>query len=101
MLKITGEGSDPTFAAKEKMSPGFTVADLEQKLATEKNHFQQCLAAMALSWRRRADGAVFPRDKACGDGLTPRAVAELQNLKLDHVLQGGPVNNGLRERRAR
>ena len=43
-----------------------------------------------------ADGAVFPRDKACGDGLTPRAVAELQNLKLDHVLQGGPVNNGLR-----
>ena len=24
--KITGEGSDPTFAAKEKMSPGFTVA---------------------------------------------------------------------------
>lgn len=43
-----------------------------------------------------ADGAVFPRDKACGDGLTPRAVAELQNLKLGHVLQGGPVNNGLR-----
>jgi len=34
---------------------GFTVADFEQKLATEKNHFQQCLAAMALSWRRRAD----------------------------------------------
>ncbi|HET7902843.1 MAG TPA: geranylgeranyl reductase family protein [Candidatus Nanopelagicales bacterium] len=43
-----------------------------------------------------ADGAVFPRDKACGDGLTPRAVAELRTLKLDHVLQGGPVNNGLR-----
>ena len=42
------------------------------------------------------DGAVFPRDKACGDGLTPRAVAELQHLKLDHVLLGGPVNNGLR-----
>ncbi|MFN8156973.1 MAG: geranylgeranyl reductase family protein [Candidatus Nanopelagicales bacterium] len=43
-----------------------------------------------------ADGAVFPRDKACGDGLTPRAVAELRTLKLDHVLEGGPVNNGLR-----
>jgi len=42
------------------------------------------------------DGAVFPRDKACGDGLTPRAIAELQHLKLDHVLQGGPVNKGLR-----
>ena len=43
-----------------------------------------------------ADGATFPRDKACGDGLTPRAVAELEHLKLDHVLQGGPVNKGLR-----
>ena len=43
-----------------------------------------------------ADGAVFPRDQACGDGLTPRAIAELQHLKLDHVLQGGPVNKGLR-----
>jgi geranylgeranyl reductase family protein len=43
-----------------------------------------------------ADGAVFPRDKACGDGLTPRAVAELQHLKADHILQGAPVNNGLR-----
>jgi len=43
-----------------------------------------------------ADGATFPRDKACGDGLTPRAVAELEHLKLDHILQGGPVNKGLR-----
>ena len=42
------------------------------------------------------DGAEFPRDKACGDGLTPRAVAELQTLKLDHILEGAPVNNGLR-----
>jgi geranylgeranyl reductase family protein len=43
-----------------------------------------------------ADGAEFPRDKACGDGLTPRAVAELRRLKLDHVLEGAPVNKGLR-----
>ncbi|HRZ56302.1 MAG TPA: sialidase family protein, partial [Candidatus Paceibacterota bacterium] len=35
--------------------PGFTVADLEQKLATEKKPFQRCLAAMGLSWRRHAD----------------------------------------------
>ena len=42
------------------------------------------------------DGAVFPRDKACGDGLTPRAVAELYHLKLDHILDGAPVNRGLR-----
>ena len=30
-----------------------------------------------------ADAAVFPRDKACGDGLTPRAVAEFEQLGLD------------------
>jgi menaquinone-9 beta-reductase len=42
------------------------------------------------------DGAEFPRDKACGDGLTPRAIAELQHLKLDHILEGAPVNKGLR-----
>ncbi len=35
--------------------PGFTVADLEKKLATETKPFQQCLAALALSWRKRAD----------------------------------------------
>jgi hypothetical protein len=35
--------------------PGFTVADLERKLAPETKPFQQCLAAMALSWRQRAD----------------------------------------------
>lgn len=34
---------------------GFTVADLEKKLATETKPFQQCLAALALSWRKRAD----------------------------------------------
>ena len=38
----------------------------------------------AAAWAARAghdvlviDAANFPRDKACGDGLTPRAVAEL------------------------
>ena len=35
--------------------PGFTVPDLERKLEAEKQPFQQCLAAMALSWRKRAD----------------------------------------------
>jgi hypothetical protein len=35
--------------------PGFTVADLERQLAAETRPFQQCLAAMGLSWRRRAD----------------------------------------------
>jgi len=35
--------------------PGFTVADLEQTIVTHASPFQQCLAAMGLSWRRRAD----------------------------------------------
>ena len=29
-----------------------------------------------------ADAAVFPRDKPCGDGLTPRAIAELEHRGL-------------------
>jgi hypothetical protein len=34
---------------------GFTVEDLRKKLTAETKPFQQCLAAMALSWRKRAD----------------------------------------------
>lgn len=34
---------------------GFSPEELEQKLATEKQPFQQCLAAMGLSWRRRLE----------------------------------------------
>lgn len=43
-----------------------------------------------------ADAAVFPRDKTCGDGLTPRAVAELQRLGLEDWLRAHTVNQGLR-----
>jgi menaquinone-9 beta-reductase len=43
-----------------------------------------------------ADAAVFPRDKTCGDGLTPRAVGELARLGLDGWLRGRAVNTGLR-----
>jgi geranylgeranyl reductase family protein len=42
------------------------------------------------------DAAVFPRDKTCGDGLTPRAVGELQRLGLDDWLRAHTVNQGLR-----
>ena len=43
-----------------------------------------------------ADAAVFPRDKTCGDGLTPRAIEELNRLGLtDWVLSHG-TNKGLR-----
>jgi geranylgeranyl reductase family protein len=42
------------------------------------------------------DAAVFPRDKACGDGLTPRAVAELDLLGLGDWVRGRARNRGLR-----
>jgi menaquinone-9 beta-reductase len=43
-----------------------------------------------------ADAAVFPRDKTCGDGLTPRAIGELQRLGLGDWLRAHTVNHGLR-----
>jgi geranylgeranyl reductase family protein len=43
-----------------------------------------------------ADAAVFPRDKACGDGLTPRAMAELDRLGLSPWMDGRVRNWGLR-----
>jgi geranylgeranyl reductase family protein len=57
----------------------------------------------AATWAARAgldtllvDAAVFPRDKTCGDGLTPRAVGELQRLGLEDWLRAHTVNRGLR-----
>jgi menaquinone-9 beta-reductase len=42
------------------------------------------------------DSATFPRDKACGDGLTPRAVAELRLLGLGDWLDSRIRHHGLR-----
>jgi geranylgeranyl reductase family protein len=57
----------------------------------------------AAAWAARAgrdvvlaDAAVFPRDKACGDGLTPRAIAELDLLGLGDWVRGRARNRGLR-----
>jgi len=57
----------------------------------------------AAAWAARAgndvlviDSAGFPRDKACGDGLTPRAVAELERLGLGGWLDGHIRHRGLR-----
>ena len=57
----------------------------------------------AAAWAARAgrevtlvDAAVFPRDKTCGDGLTPRAIGELQRLGLDDWVRAHTVNHGLR-----
>ena len=57
----------------------------------------------AAAWSARAgkqvtiiDSATFPRDKPCGDGLTPRAIAELSSLGLASWLTGQARNLGLR-----
>ncbi|MEQ4500290.1 geranylgeranyl reductase family protein [Nocardioides kribbensis] len=57
----------------------------------------------AAAWAARAgldvlltDAATFPRDKTCGDGLTPRAVGELQRLGLEPWLRERVTSRGLR-----
>jgi menaquinone-9 beta-reductase len=42
------------------------------------------------------DSATFPRDKTCGDGLTPRAIAELRLLGLGPWLAEHIAHHGLR-----
>src|SRR3954462_4261102 len=44
--------------------------------------------------------AAFPRDKICGDGLTPRAVKQLVTMGFDLDEPGWQKNNGLRIVRA-
>ncbi len=57
----------------------------------------------AAAWAARAgrdvvlaDAATFPRDKPCGDGLTPRAIAELDRLGLGDWVRAHGINRGLR-----
>ncbi|MGY2082582.1 geranylgeranyl reductase family protein [Blastococcus sp. SYSU DS0539] len=57
----------------------------------------------AAAWAARAghdvvvaDASVFPRDKTCGDGLTPRAIAELDRLGLGDWARSKARNRGLR-----
>jgi len=38
----------------------------------------------------------FPREKTCGDGLTPRAVRQLGDMGLEHALAGAHRFGGLR-----
>src|SRR5512144_1856474 len=40
--------------------------------------------------------SAFPRDKVCGDGLTPRAVKQLVSLGIDLHAPGCQSNHGLR-----
>ena len=61
------------------------------------------LAPPPAAWCARAgldvlviDSQQFPRDKACGDGLTPRAIAEMTRLGMADWLTDRPRNWGLR-----
>ena len=38
----------------------------------------------------------FPREKTCGDGLTPRAVRQLADMDLEGALAGSHRYSGLR-----
>ena len=42
------------------------------------------------------DAQTFPRDKTCGDGLTPRAIAELARLELADEVLSRTRNRGLK-----
>jgi menaquinone-9 beta-reductase len=42
------------------------------------------------------DKKVFPREKTCGDGLTPRAVRQLADMGLEDALAGSHRYTGLR-----
>ncbi len=57
----------------------------------------------AAAWAARAghdvllvDAQAFPRDKTCGDGLTPRAIAQLVDLGMGPWLADRPRNRGIR-----
>ena len=57
----------------------------------------------AAAWAARAglevtlvDAETFPRDKPCGDGLTPRAIAELDALGASQWITTRARNAGLR-----
>lgn len=42
------------------------------------------------------DAVAFPRDKTCGDGLTPRAIGQMQLLGMGGWLAGRPRSDGIR-----
>ena len=57
----------------------------------------------AAAWAARAgrevllvDAMDFPRDKTCGDGLTPRAIQQMQLLGMSDWLAKRPQNLGIR-----
>ncbi|BBF99143.1 MULTISPECIES: geranylgeranyl reductase family protein [Pseudonocardia] len=88
-------------------APSPAVSDTPARPAPERTEVLVVGAgpagSAAAAWAARhgldvvlADAAEFPRDKACGDGLTPRAIAELSRLGLGDWIDAHGTNQGLR-----
>lgn len=93
----------PPPAEADRFTPGDTVATTAGERVDVLVVGAGPAGAAAATWAARAghavvlaDAAHFPRDKPCGDGLTPRAIAELEHLGLAAWMSGRPVNRGLR-----
>ncbi|MEU5842518.1 geranylgeranyl reductase family protein [Rhodococcus sp. NPDC047139] len=86
-------------AARDPRQPQSCVPDTTDVLVVGAGPAGSAAAAWAARDGRDVllvDAATFPRDKTCGDGLTPRAVAELDELGLGDWLRTRTVNRGLR-----
>ncbi len=98
---LAGSGSRPPVWEDDTVNPATTAAVPTSTDVLVVGAGPAGSAAAA--WAARAgldvvlvDAATFPRDKTCGDGLTPRAVGELQRLGLEDWLRAHAVNTGLR-----
>ncbi len=83
--------------------PANILGDMNTEALTWSSSGAGPAGSAAAAWAARGgrdvlviDSAQFPRDKACGDGLTPRAIAELQLLGLGPWLDGRIRHHGLR-----
>lgn len=98
-----------TFAASIPTGDNRDVSTLPDRATAVDEHCDTLVVgagpagAAAATWLARGgtdvvllDAETFPRDKPCGDGLTPRAIAELDGLGHHRIAADGARNWGLR-----
>ncbi|MDT0440693.1 FAD-dependent monooxygenase, partial [Streptomyces doudnae] len=83
-------------AGRSAATRGYTQADVVVVGAGPAGSAAAAWAARAGRDVQVVDAAQFPRDKSCGDGLTPRAVAELERLGMGPWLDTRIRHHGLR-----
>ncbi|ALG85820.1 geranylgeranyl reductase family protein [Gordonia phthalatica] len=79
-------------------TPGEAIGDSADLLVVGAGPAGAAASARAAARGRDVvllDAQVFPRDKTCGDGLTPRAVAGLTELGMGGLLDDRPRIRGL------